>query len=61
MKILVVDDRELIREAMRGALKELNGELTVLVRLVQEPPTSSLRERFEIAQIRRRLILVGRH
>jgi len=26
MKFLVVDDHELIREAMRGALRQLDGE-----------------------------------
>jgi DNA-binding NarL/FixJ family response regulator len=30
MKILVVDDHALIREAMRGALKELDGEAVIL-------------------------------
>jgi DNA-binding NarL/FixJ family response regulator len=30
MKFLVVDDHELIREAMRGALKQLDGEATIL-------------------------------
>jgi DNA-binding NarL/FixJ family response regulator len=30
MKILVVDDHALIREAMRGALKELDGEVVIL-------------------------------
>jgi DNA-binding NarL/FixJ family response regulator len=30
MKFLVVDDHELIREAMRGALKELDAEATIL-------------------------------
>src|SRR5438105_13346916 len=30
MKILVVDDHVLIREALRGVLKELRGDATVL-------------------------------
>jgi DNA-binding NarL/FixJ family response regulator len=30
MKFLVVDDHELIREAMRGALKQLDGEAAIL-------------------------------
>src|SRR5262245_60594416 len=30
MKFLVVDDHELIREAMRGALKQLDAEATIL-------------------------------
>src|SRR6516164_11763370 len=30
MKFLVVDDHELIREAMRGALAELDGEAAIL-------------------------------
>jgi len=30
MEILVVDDHALIREALRGVLKELRGEATVL-------------------------------
>src|SRR5205814_9542858 len=30
MKILVVDDHVLIREAMRGVLRELRGDMTVL-------------------------------
>ena len=30
MKFLVVDDHELIREAMRAALKQLDDEATIL-------------------------------
>src|SRR5258706_3859959 len=30
MKFLVVDDHELIREAMRGALKQLDGDAAIL-------------------------------
>ena len=30
MKILVVDDHVLIREALRGVLKELKGEATII-------------------------------
>jgi hypothetical protein len=46
MKFLVVDDHELIREAMRGALAELGGDAAVLeasdsretMRLIEEHP-----------------------
>jgi DNA-binding NarL/FixJ family response regulator len=31
MKILVVDDHVLIREALRGVLKELKGEAAVVI------------------------------
>jgi DNA-binding NarL/FixJ family response regulator len=31
MKILVIDDHVLIREAMRGVLRELKGEAAVIV------------------------------
>ena len=34
MKVLVVADRALIREALRGVLKELRGDITVLEALV---------------------------
>ena len=50
MKILVVDDHELIREAMRGALAELDGEAAILeaadsreaMRLIEEHPDLDL-------------------
>jgi DNA-binding NarL/FixJ family response regulator len=46
MKFLVVDDHELIREAMRGVLAELDGEAAILeaadsgeaMRLIEEHP-----------------------
>ena len=50
MKFLVVDDHELIREAMRGALAELDGDATILeasdsretMRLIEEHPDVDL-------------------
>src|SRR5215468_7098805 len=50
MKFLVVDDHELIREAMRGALAELDGDAAVLeasdgretMRLISEHPDVDL-------------------
>jgi DNA-binding NarL/FixJ family response regulator len=50
MKFLVVDDHELIREAMRGALTELDGDAAVLeapnsreaMRLIEEHPDVDL-------------------
>ena len=50
MKFLVVDDHELIREAMRGALAELDGEAAILeapdsreaMRLIEEHPDVDL-------------------
>jgi len=50
MKFLVVDDHELIREAMRGALAELDGDAAVLeasdsretMRLIEEHPDVDL-------------------
>ena len=51
MKILVVDDHVLIREALRGVLKELKGEAAVIVeapnsrqamRLIEEHPDLDL-------------------
>jgi len=50
MKFLVVDDHELIREAMRGALAELEGDATILeasdsretMRLIEEHPDVDL-------------------
>src|SRR6516225_2947020 len=50
MKFLVVDDHELIREAMRGALAELAGEAAILeapdsreaMRLIEEHPDLDL-------------------
>ena len=50
MKFLVVDDHELIREAMRGVIAELDGEAAILeaadsceaMRLVEEHPDVEL-------------------
>src|SRR6516164_10430886 len=50
MKFLVVDDHQLIREALRGVLKELGGDITVLeaadrreaMRLIEEHPDLGL-------------------
>ena len=50
MKFLVIDDHELIREAMRGALAELDGEAAILeapdsreaMRLIEEHPDVDL-------------------
>jgi DNA-binding NarL/FixJ family response regulator len=50
MKFLVVDDHELIREAMRGALAELDGDAAILeapdsreaMRLIEEHPDVDL-------------------
>ena len=50
MKFLVVDDHELIREAMRGALAELDAEAAILeapdsreaMRLIEEHPDVDL-------------------
>ena len=50
MKFLVVDDHELIREAMSGALAELDGEAAILeaadsreaMRLIEEHPDVDL-------------------
>jgi DNA-binding NarL/FixJ family response regulator len=50
MKFLVVDDHELIREAMRAALAELDGEAAILeapdsreaMRLIEEHPDVDL-------------------
>ena len=50
MKFLVVDDHELIREAMRGALAELDGDASILeasdsretMRLIEEHPDVDL-------------------
>src|SRR5215472_14555038 len=50
MKFLVVDDHELIREAMRGALAELDGDVAILeasdsretMRLIEEHPDVDL-------------------
>ena len=49
MKFLVVDDHELIREAMRGALAVLDGDAAILeasdsreaMRLIEEHPCST--------------------
>ena len=43
MKILVVDDHVLIREALRGVLKELKGEATV----IEAPNSRQARQRIE--------------
>jgi DNA-binding NarL/FixJ family response regulator len=50
MKFLVVDDHELIRQAMRGALAELDGDVAILeasdsretMRLIEEHPDVDL-------------------
>ena len=51
MKILVVDDHALIREALRGVLKELKGNATILEASDWQETTSLLQEHSDVGLI----------